>query len=208
MSKASTTLIQTALRDAGYAPGPIDGLFGAKTKAAALAWIAAEGRAATAAPVSMTSAMIYQGSARYPVREIVLHCSATRPSWMGADGFAAQYAEIRRWHMQDNGWRNIGYHWVIARDGALRAGRAETEIGAHVVERNQGTIGICLIGGHGSSEHDRFAQHFTAAQDIAARQLIQAIGMRTRIEVISGHNQYAAKACPGFTVSQWLSEAA
>lgn len=207
MTKATTTLIQTALRDAGYAPGPIDGLFGAKTKAAALAWIAAGGRAAMAAPVSVTAAMLYQGSARHPVREIVLHCSATRPDWMADQPLTAQREEIRRWHMQDNGWRDIGYHWIIGRDGKLLTGRPETEIGAGVAGHNAGVIHVCLIGGHGSAESDRFAQHFTPAQDTAARQLIQAIGMRTRIEVISGHNQFAAKACPGFTVSQWLNEA-
>lgn len=206
MTKAATSLIQTGLRDAGYSPGVIDGLFGAKTKAAALAWIAAEGRAVTAVPVSMTSAMIYQGSARYPVREIVLHCSATRPDWMADQPLSAQREEIRRWHLA-NGWSDIGYHWIIGRDGKLLTGRAETVIGAGVVGHNAGVIHVCLIGGHGSAETDRFAQHFTPAQDTAARQLIQAIGMRTRIEVISGHNQYAAKACPGFTVSTWLNEA-
>jgi len=206
MTKAAISLIQTGLRDLGHAPGVVDGIFGARTKAAALAWIAAEGRAATGAPVSMTSAMIHQGTARHPVREICLHCSATRPDWMADQPLSAQRAEIRRWHLA-NGWRDIGYHWIIGRDGKLLTGRPETEIGAGVEGHNAGVIHVCLVGGHGSAESDSFAQHFSPAQDTAARQLIQAIGMRTRIEVISGHNQYAAKACPGFTVSQWLNEA-
>jgi len=54
--------------------------------------------------------MILQGTARYPVREIILHCSATRPEWMGNAPLSAKRAEIRRWHMQDRGWRKIGYH--------------------------------------------------------------------------------------------------
>ena len=208
MSKAAISLIQTGLRDLGYQPGVIDGLYGPKTRSAALSWLDAGGRPVRAALASMTSAMIYQGSARHPVREICLHCSATRRDWMADQPLSAQREEIRRWHVQGNGWRDIGYHWIIGRDGLILPGRPETQIGAHVVERNQGSIGICLIGGHGSTETDRFSQHFTAAQDTAARQLIQAIGMRTRIEVVSGHNEYAAKACPGFTVSEWLKEAA
>lgn len=207
MTKAAISLIQTGLRDLGYPPGPVDGLFGAKTKAAVQAWILAGGIAATSVLAAETKAMLYQGSARYPVHEIVVHCSATRPDWMADAGLPAQFAEIRRWHMQDRGWRNIGYHWVISRDGKVMAGRPETEIGAHVVDHNRGTIGICLIGGHGSTERDQFAQHFTTAQDVTLRQLLQGIGMRAQIRRISGHNEYAAKACPGFTVSKWLEAA-
>ena len=207
MTKAAISLIQTGLRDLGYSPGPVDGLFGAKTKAAAQSWLAASGIAVKSVLAAETAAMLYQGAARYPVHEVVVHCSATRPDWMADAGLPAQFAEIRRWHMQDRGWRNIGYHWVIGRDGKVLAGRPETEIGAHVVDHNRGTIGICLIGGHGSTERDRFAQHFTPAQDITLRQLLQGIGMRAQIRRISGHNEYAAKACPGFTVSKWLEAA-
>ena len=149
--------------------------------------------------------MILQGVARHPVREIILHCSATRPEWLGTAPLAAKVAEIRRWHMQDRGWRDIGYHWLIDRDGSRIAGRAETEIGAHVEGHNAGTIGISLIGGFGSAATDKFSQHFTAAQDAALRQLMREIFARTRIEKIRGHNDYAAKACPGFNVTKWLT---
>ncbi|AEI71112.1 hypothetical protein [EBPR siphovirus 4] len=208
MTKAAVSLIQTGLRDLGYEPGPIDGLFGSKTNAAAQNWLLARGAAAAQVIAPETSAMIYQGAARYPVDEIIVHCSATRPDWMANAPFADQVAEIRRWHMQDRGWRNIGYHWLISRSGQVLAGRPETEIGAHVVDHNRGTIGICLIGGAGSAETDDFARNFTSSQDITLRQLIQGISMRTRIRRISGHNQYAAKACPGFAVLSWLKEAA
>jgi hypothetical protein len=40
--------------------------------------------------------MILQGATRYPVREIILHCSATRPEWMGNVPLSAKLAEIRR----------------------------------------------------------------------------------------------------------------
>lgn len=57
----------------------------------------------------------------------------------------------RPWH-QGNGWRDIGYHWIIDRDGTLAPGRTDTEMGAHVAGRTSGTPGICLPGGHGSPE--------------------------------------------------------
>lgn len=147
--------------------------------------------------------MIYQAAAKYPVHEVIIHCAATRPGWMASSTAQAQVDEIRSWHLA-NGWRDIGYHWIICRDGTVVAGRAETTMGAHVQGHNRGTIGICLIGGHGSAASDRFDDHYTAEQARALISLISDIEGRTEIRKISGHNEYANKACPGFAVSEWL----
>ena len=144
--------------------------------------------------------MIYQGTARYPVTEIILHCADTRPDWMTGWPIAEKVAEIRRWHVQERGWRDIGYHWIVDRDGAVASGRRETEIGAHVEGHNRGTIGICLLGGYGAKADDPFEKNFTSAQAAAVKRLIDEIKGRTTIRKISGHNDYAAKACPGFRV--------
>lgn len=206
MSSQHIRSIQAGLTGVGASPGPIDGIDGPRTRAAAVRW--GQGAPIVAQDLAPeTSAMIYQGSARYPVREIVVHCSATLPSWLDGHGLDAQVAEIRRWHVEDNGWSDIGYHWIIGRAGDMRAGRRETVIGAHVQERNRGTIGVCLIGGHGSAETDKPERHFTDRQLTTLRQLIQAISMRTQITTVSGHNQYAAKACPGFHVPTWFKGA-
>lgn len=140
-----------------------------------------------------------------PVAEIIIHCAATRPDWMAGEPLRAKVDEIRRWHMSPpNNWRDIGYHYVIDRDGLVARGRAETTVGAHVAGRNTGTIGVCLIGGHGSKPDDDFQQHFTVAQERALVALIADIRTRADIRVISGHNQYSSKACPGFRVPDWL----
>lgn len=144
--------------------------------------------------------MIYQGKARYPVTEIILHCADTRPEWMVGRPLAEKVAEIRRWHVQERGWRDIGYHWVIDRDGAIAPGRPETKIGAHVEGHNRGTIGICLLGGYGAKADDPFVRNFTAAQSAAVKRLIGETKGRTAISKVSGHNDYATKACPGFRV--------
>ena len=201
--------IQSGLAGLGFDPGPQDGLFGPRTRTAAEGWLAGGGkaRAALKSVTDLASGpMIYQGGARHPVHEIVIHCAATRPDWMEPAGLAAQVAEIRRWHVRDRGWKDIGYHWLIGRDGKVLPGRPETVIGAGVTGHNTGVIHVCLIGGHGAAASDRFADHFTEAQ--AARLLahLAAIAMRTGIARISGHNEWAAKACPGFNVPAWLKE--
>jgi N-acetyl-anhydromuramyl-L-alanine amidase AmpD len=151
--------------------------------------------------------MIYQGTARYPVTEIILHCADTRPDWMAGHPLTEKVAEIRRWHVQQRGWRDIGYHWVIGRDGAVAQGRRETEIGAHVEGHNRGTIGICLLGGYGAKADDPFEKNFTGAQAAATKRLVTEIGGRALIKKVSGHNDYAAKACPGFTVKGFFAAA-
>lgn len=138
------------------------------------------------------------------ITEIILHCSATRPNWMHDAGTAAKVAEIRRWHMQDRGWRDIGYHFIVDRDGSVALGRPIEQTGSHVKGRNAGTIGVCLIGGHGSSAYDDFSENFTQAQDKAARGLIADLRERFGNVPVSGHNDYAAKACPGFKADKWL----
>ena len=143
-----------------------------------------------------------------PINEVIVHCSATRPQWMRDAGTAAKVAEIRRWHVQDNGWRDIGYHFVIDRDGTVARGRPVERTGAHTKGKNTGTIGVCLIGGHGSAATDKFEEHFSWQQHKALGALL--VDLRNQFPTItrvSGHNQYAQKACPGFNVPSWYAAA-
>lgn len=139
-----------------------------------------------------------------PIHEIIVHCSATKTNWMSGHSIAAKIREIRRWHVQGNGWSDIGYHFLIDRDGSVGAGRGLERTGAHVKGHNTGTIGICLIGGHGASSLDEPSDHFTIAQMNALRRKIEDLRKQfPDIRRVSGHNQYAAKGCPGFRVDDW-----
>ncbi len=140
------------------------------------------------------------------VNEIIVHCSATRPDWMAGQSTRDKAMEIRRWHMRDRGWKDIGYHFLVDRNGTVVTGRPIEQTGAHVQGHNTGTIGVCLIGGHGSSETDQFSEHFTEHQDKALRHLLADLQHRYKISKVTGHNQYAAKACPGFNVPKWLGQ--
>jgi N-acetylmuramoyl-L-alanine amidase len=79
---------------------------------------------------------------------IIGHCSFTPPKMdIGA-------AEIRGWHVDENGWLDIGYAYVIRRNGIIELGRdldndgdVDEEIGAHARGFNAHSIGICVVGG-------------------------------------------------------------
>lgn len=141
------------------------------------------------------------------IDEIIVHCSATPPEWMAGETLWQKRGEIKRWHLA-RGWSDIGYHFLIDRDGTTTTGRPVERIGAHVAGHNTGTIGVCLIGGHGSAETDAFSDNFTPAQDKALRQMLADLAAQFGARKITGHNQYAAKACPGFNVPKWLAQEA
>jgi len=142
-----------------------------------------------------------------PLNEIVVHCTATRPAWWATRTVNQKTAEVRRWHVDDRGWSDIGYHYLIDRDGKIATGRPLERKGAHVKGRNTGTVGVALFGGHGGNENDQFSDHFTPAQDVALRGLIRRLQSDyPTIAKISGHHEYAAKACPCFRVGPWWSK--
>jgi hypothetical protein len=96
----------------------------------------------------------------------------------------------------------FGEAWVFDRDGSVAPGRRETVIGAHFEGHNRGTIGICLLGGYGASADDPFEKNFTSTQEATVKRRIGEIKGRTTIRKVSGHNDYTAKACPGFRVGR------
>jgi N-acetylmuramoyl-L-alanine amidase len=141
------------------------------------------------------------------INEIIVHCTATRPDWWAGKSAAAKVKEITRWHL-DRGWSDIGYHYLIDRDGTVVTGRPLDRTGAHVKGHNTGTVGISLFGGFGGSAGDSFADNFTEDQERALLDLIAKLKSdHPSITKISGHNQYAAKACPCFSVPAWLKKA-
>ena len=59
------------------------------------------------------------------VTQLVIHCSATKANvdeniTLPGEDIGAR--EIRRWH-QRQGYSDIGYHYVIRRDGRVEIGR-------------------------------------------------------------------------------------
>jgi hypothetical protein len=153
------------------------------------------------------------------IDEIIIHTAAVRPDFMIGTTAWAKRMTVKRWHVQDRGWRDIGYHAVGDRDGQIATGRDTDwdgdvweEIGAHVAGENRTTLGYCLWGGlypNGLDGHedDKFSTHYTDAQEVA---LVEWINDRVEsfptIVKVSGHNEYAAKACPCFNVPTWWSD--
>jgi len=139
------------------------------------------------------------------IERIILHCSYTRPSQdIGAE-------TIREWHVEGNGWRDIGYHYVIRRDGTVETGRPLDEPGAHAAGHNEDSVGVCLIGGR-VEEKDEPESNFTAAQLAAAERLILQLraaalpGESEPIEVIGHRDVDPSRRCPCLNAGALIQE--
>jgi N-acetyl-anhydromuramyl-L-alanine amidase AmpD len=132
------------------------------------------------------------------IQKLVVHCAATMPSMdIGAK-------EIRQWHL-DKGWKDIGYHYVIRRDGSNEKGRPDEIAGAHVAGHNKNTIGICLVGGINEDGYPE--PNFTDEQFVMLRRLLTALLQTYALhgEDILGHRDFpnTGKSCPCFSVRHW-----
>lgn len=129
---------------------------------------------------------------------IVIHCAATRPSQdVGA-------ADIRKWH-KAKGWADIGYHWVIRRNGKIEKGRAENLVGAHEPTRNRNSVGVCLVGGVSEKDFTKAENNFTPEQWAALEKLVKDVQTRYPKTKVMGHRDCPGvrKACPSFDAIAW-----
>ena len=135
------------------------------------------------------------------IHQIVIHCAATKPN------MDVGVAEIRKWHM-NRGWSDIGYHYVVRRDGTVEEGRDENLVGAGVKGFNKHTIHICLVGGVNDDMEP--ADNFTHKQKIQAKQLAKKLQKKYHeltgiFPAVVGHRDFPGvkKACPCFDVVPW-----
>ena len=98
--------------------------------------------------------------------------------------------EVRKWHIE-RGFVNIGYHYLIRKNGDLETGRDERIVGAHCRGWNDKSIGIALEG-HGDFEE------WTDEQTDTFRLLACFLKMKHRIKDVLGHSEINKnKTCPG-----------
>lgn len=133
------------------------------------------------------------------IDKIILHCAAT------PEGKDYTVAQIDQWH-RARGFKGIGYHYVVYRDGSVHAGRSVEKAGAHCAGQNANSIGVCYIGGcavDGKTPKDTR----TAAQRAALEKLVKELLRQYSGATVHGHNEFANKACPSFNVKTWLAQA-
>ena len=151
------------------------------------------------------------------VRFAVVHHTAGRNGYSRAEA-AAIVKGIQLFHVQGNGWNDMGYNFLVDRFGTVYEGRFggvdRNVVGAHAQGFNTGSVGVALLG-----TYEDVAPS-PAAQDAIARLIAWRLdvahvdptafltfisggsdrypsGVPVLLNGVSGHRDTGFTACPG-----------
>ena len=151
------------------------------------------------------------------VRFAVVHHTAGRNAYTRSEA-AAIVRGIQLYHVQSNGWNDIGYNFLVDRFGTVYEGRyggiERNVVGAHAQGFNTGSVGIALLGTYQGTAPPK------AAEDAIARLIAWRLdlahvdpsglltfvsggsdrfvtGALVPVRAVSGHRDTGATQCPG-----------
>jgi N-acetylmuramoyl-L-alanine amidase len=135
------------------------------------------------------------------IHKIIVHCTATKSD------HNVTIEDLRKWHVDERGWSDIGYHFFIDLEGCVHECRPIEKTGAHTKGQNYDSIGIAYAGGIGSDN----AWHDTRndQQKASLEELLCSLKLLYPKSVIYGHNYFSEKNCPSFDAREeyeWISE--
>ena len=130
---------------------------------------------------------------------LIIHCTDT-PA-----GREITSAVIRQWHLEERGWKQVGYSEMVHINGGIETLVNNNnddlvdpwEITNGAVGMNAKSRHIVYVGGKGGDTR-------TTAQKGAMMAFVRDFVKKHPQVRVAGHNQFAAKACPSFDVPQWL----
>ena len=128
------------------------------------------------------------------IKLLVIHCSATRCN------VPFTVEQLRQCHWQ-RGFKDIGYHFYITRDGELHHCRPISEPGAHVRGFNRHSIGICYEGG--LDEDGKAADTRTSCQKESLHRLVRELLQRYPDAKVVGHRDLSPDTNYNGIVDPW-----
>jgi N-acetyl-anhydromuramyl-L-alanine amidase AmpD len=125
------------------------------------------------------------------INSIIVHYSAS-PDHMDIGA-----KKIREWHLE-RGFKDIGYHYVIRRNGEIERGRPEAQMGAHARGHNAHSIGICWIG----------QSVMNPEQEKSLIGLINLLRGKYNlsIDAVLGHKEVGNTKCPNLSMNRLRAE--
>lgn len=136
------------------------------------------------------------------VTHLIVHHSAGPNS---SSDWPAVVRAIWDFHVNVNGWADVGYNWLIDPDGNIYQGRGDNVLGAHFCGTNAGTMGVCMLGNYQEDDPAQDAlfqlekllawKSCEASIDPLATAYHPSSGLN--LYRISGHRDGCSTECPG-----------
>ena len=135
------------------------------------------------------------------INKIIVHCSDTKTN----QNFTAKH--IKDWHTKPkpngNGWKDIGYHFIINLSGQIELGRDLNESGAHCYGHNADSIGVCFMGGK-NPDGSKWEQPLQMQLE-AFESLNDYLWFLFQKQLpIHAHSEFSSKSCPNFDIDKYL----
>ncbi|MEU6858819.1 N-acetylmuramoyl-L-alanine amidase [Glycomyces sp. NPDC046736] len=127
-------------------------------------------------------------------------------TWGSRKGFVVHHSAasadqtvkaIQGYHMDTNGWSDIGYNFLVDKAGKIYMGRGWLGVGAHAANHNTATVGVCVIGNYESGLPT------DAALDAVAWLYQEACKRKGSALTVYGHRDLGSTACPGGSLHSW-----
>ena len=147
----------------------------------------------------------------------IVHHTAGSNSYTKAQS-ASIVRAIELYHVQGNGWNDIGYNFLVDKYGQIFEGRyggiTKAVVGAHAMGFNSGSVGVAVIGDYGSTAITPAARSalvsliawrldlahvdpLSKVVRVSAGNPRYAAGTSVTLNAISAHRDVYPTSCPG-----------
>jgi hypothetical protein len=141
-----------------------------------------------------------------PVKSITIHHEGWEP-FMATDpdetAYRIERVRVGHRNAKGGGYADIGYHFIIDREGRVWEGRSLRYQGAHVKNRNEGNIGVMCLGNFEE-------QNPTERQLAGLTRQVKALMTKYRVPTrrVYTHREWpdAQTLCPGRSLQSWISK--
>jgi len=133
-------------------------------------------------------------------QSIIIHHTATSRDYTTFEAIEAGHKRRWSYFVSELGYC-MGYHYFIPANGVVKQARIDEEGGAHTINWNEKSIGICLTG---NFQHEQPTQK----QLNSLRELVDRLRLKWHIpkSEIYGHKQLSATLCPGTNLMKFIED--
>ena len=144
------------------------------------------------------------GSPDWPDMSKVVHCDwnyTTVVLHNFDNGYKNTPEKIKDFDLKQDGYADIGCHFIIDREGIIYEARSLLFLGAHVVDKptNTGRIGVVVCGDFQHQWWDLSDDDVEPKQIVALEKLLNALKSTFdgKLKFLMTHRDYKSGACPG-----------